>query len=519
MSTKIGWVKNPDGTPGVTWNPVTGCTPISPGCQNCYAKTMARRLQAMGVKGYENGFAVTVHPDRLEQPLRWRKPRRVFVCSMGDLFHKNVPDEFIDRVFATMGLCPQHQFQCLTKRPELMAAYHARNDGDTHPAETVASDALYMFAMPSSHSSGPRLPLDNLFGTAGWEWESNDYDGPELEMVNGFTPPADWGFPFPNVWLGTTVESQDHVDRIKPLLAVKGPGKRFISVEPMLGRVDISQYIGYNPTHKNQEPRTGRVRSRKVGPPENRLQRRGLETCRAEGQPLEQTADDAPRSETESRAQPGAVPPSQAYDNGASNVLPCPSVGVVSLQRGNSTGSSDQPQKRQEERQQAGESRTGHAFRQHQACVSDGPQEPIRADKSQCEADERASRSGSGDICGGRNKPSQTGNAVRRDVSSNFKNREGPESKGTTRSDCGLYETETISWCIVGVESIGGRVGRLPNDSAEEWMLCAQELVDDCRHANVPVFVKQIPGKDGKVCKDVTKFPVGLRRREYPASD
>ena len=111
--TKIEWTD-------ATWNPVTGCTPISEGCANCYARRMAKRLQAMGTRGYENGFAVTLHPDRLDQPLRWKKPRMIFVCSMGDLFHEDVPDGGIDEIFAIMALCPQHVFQVLTKRPERM---------------------------------------------------------------------------------------------------------------------------------------------------------------------------------------------------------------------------------------------------------------------------------------------------------------------------------------------------------------------------------------------------------------
>jgi len=101
-----------------TWNPVTGCTKISPGCQNCYAERMAKRLQAMGQKRYRNAFKVTLQPDVLEAPLRWRRPRMIFVNSMSDLFHKDVPDEYIAECFAVMERASQHTFQVLTKRPE-----------------------------------------------------------------------------------------------------------------------------------------------------------------------------------------------------------------------------------------------------------------------------------------------------------------------------------------------------------------------------------------------------------------
>lgn len=100
----------------VTWNPTTGCTKISAGCKHCYAETMARRLKAMGVRKYEDGFSLAVHEGELDAPLRWKKPRTVFVNSMSDLFHRDVPDEFISRVFEVMVQCPKHQFQVLTKR-------------------------------------------------------------------------------------------------------------------------------------------------------------------------------------------------------------------------------------------------------------------------------------------------------------------------------------------------------------------------------------------------------------------
>jgi protein gp37 len=99
-----------------TWNPVTGCSKVSAACRNCYAERLAARLQAMGNTRYRNGFNVTLHPDLLELPKRWREPRLIFVNSMSDLFHEQVPLEFIRRVFVTMLACPQHTFQILTKR-------------------------------------------------------------------------------------------------------------------------------------------------------------------------------------------------------------------------------------------------------------------------------------------------------------------------------------------------------------------------------------------------------------------
>jgi protein gp37 len=107
--SKIEWTE-------MTWNPVTGCTKVSAGCQHCYAERMAKRLQAMGVERYRNAFQLTLHEDLLELPLKWKRPRLIFVNSMSDLFHEDVPLDFIQHVFETMVRCPQHNFQILTKR-------------------------------------------------------------------------------------------------------------------------------------------------------------------------------------------------------------------------------------------------------------------------------------------------------------------------------------------------------------------------------------------------------------------
>lgn len=116
-NSKIEWTEQ-------TWNPVTGCTKVSPGCKNCYAEVMAKRLQAMGVAGYEHGFAkVSLMEERLHQPRNRKKPTVYFVNSMSDLFHEDVPDTFIGQVFNTIEDCPQHAFQVLTKRAERMRQY------------------------------------------------------------------------------------------------------------------------------------------------------------------------------------------------------------------------------------------------------------------------------------------------------------------------------------------------------------------------------------------------------------
>ncbi len=117
-TTKIEWTER-------TWNPVTGCTKISAGCEHCYAEVMARRLCAMGNLKYRNGFLSTTHKDDLLEPLCWKTPSTIFVCSMSDLFHKDVPFDFIDKVMEVIRETPRHNYQILTKRAERMAEYFA----------------------------------------------------------------------------------------------------------------------------------------------------------------------------------------------------------------------------------------------------------------------------------------------------------------------------------------------------------------------------------------------------------
>ena len=179
--TKIEWVQDPaTGARGVTWNPITGCDQVSPGCDNCYALTLAKRLQAMGNPRYTAdgdprtsgpGFGLTIHEDKFDEPKRWVKPRVVFVNSMSDMFHENIPDEVILRLHQTMIDCPQHTFQILTKRARRLM----------------------------------RVPI---------HWRSNE-------------------------WVGVSVENQNYVFRARHLVYGVNARVKFLSVEPMLGPVEL----------------------------------------------------------------------------------------------------------------------------------------------------------------------------------------------------------------------------------------------------------------------------------------
>lgn len=193
MPTKIEWTDE-------TWNPVTGCTKVSEGCDHCYAETIAHRFT--GTKAYPNGFDVTLRPERLDQPLRWKRPRKVFVNSMSDLFHKDVPDEYIARVFAIMDLAHWHTYQVLTKRPGRM--------------RSLLSSAEFRHRV--AHNA---------------DLEIESWSGGEREV----TWPLKW--PLPNVWLGTSVENQKWADVRIPLLLDTPAAIRFLSCEPLLGPIDL----------------------------------------------------------------------------------------------------------------------------------------------------------------------------------------------------------------------------------------------------------------------------------------
>ena len=117
--TKIEWTDK-------TWNPITGCTKFSQGCVHCYAELMARRLKAMGKHKYTNGFNVTLHEDCINEPFSWKQPHMIFVCSMSDIFHDDVPFEFVDKIMRTIEQTPQHHYQILTKRAERMNEYFSQ---------------------------------------------------------------------------------------------------------------------------------------------------------------------------------------------------------------------------------------------------------------------------------------------------------------------------------------------------------------------------------------------------------
>jgi protein gp37 len=217
-----------------TWNPVVGCSVISPGCTNCYAMKMAGRLEAMGSTIYKghtvktkagfvwNGKVSESNWGQMIRPLLLKKPRRIFVNSMSDLFHNDMPEETIDRVFTVMALSPQHTFQVLTKRADRMLAYLTRKAGGEK--QDVRNHIAW-------NTTG------EILNAVAPQWKAEGVDGPWRSR--GIKACTIW--PLPNVWLGVSVEDQTRADERIPLLLETPAAKRFLSCEPLLGPVDLTK--------------------------------------------------------------------------------------------------------------------------------------------------------------------------------------------------------------------------------------------------------------------------------------
>jgi protein gp37 len=216
--TKIEWAEK-------VWNPVTGCTKVSEGCKNCYAERVANRFWAEHyahdtLEGPIRKFTdVRCHPERLQEPLYWRKPRRIFVASMGDLFHESIPDSFIGAVFGIMAAqrASHHTFLVLTKRPKRMLAWL---DGLRQMKNEVAW--CQVFACVRLCTDNAIKPEDAIMRLAVREKET---------------------WPLPNVHLGVSISNQPDADRDIPLLLQTPAAVRFVSYEPALNAVDFSEWL------------------------------------------------------------------------------------------------------------------------------------------------------------------------------------------------------------------------------------------------------------------------------------
>ena len=491
MGTKIRWTDE-------TWNPVVGCTKVSEGCQNCYAEKMAFRLANMKkckyrevVYGYDPKYdkkagkwngKTYCDESALDKPLHWKKPRRIFVCSMGDLFHESVPFEFIGKVMSvaakhigrTHHLPKQSVFQFLTKRPERMLEFS--------------------------------------------KWASPN------------------GTPFPdNFWLGVTAENQKEADKRIPILLQIPAAKRFVSVEPLLSKINIKKYLTNIPfgvecdyEHTNK-PQTGGRKTDKSGlgrRTSDRLPRPDMEIIGEAGESMESRNDSlAKNKETPSREKDGDK---RLFGNPSDVELQtgigiCTSTGMEILQRENTIGDDHQSQKRNQKRQPSGKLGIDDIQR-----ASDSSNLCVEENAAIPKSTRRKQSTSKADRCTSEDYPASAGKGRNAQVNRSRLQCNIPNDKQNSQK-----RIKGISWCIIGCES-----GPKRRPCKIEWV---RDLVNQCKAAGVAPFVKQLEmwrdndspilyeteekargycGPKYKVksvvVKDINLFPEDLQYQEMP---
>ena len=440
MPTKIEWANRP-GTTGETWNPVTGCDPVSPGCKNCYARRMARRLA--GRYGYPEApdeFVPMFHADRLLVPDHWQKPRTVFVASMGDLFHDDIEWIDIADVWKVMEQTPRHTYLVLTKRPQRMFEY------------------IMDFWL---HFQNRTLP---------------------------------------NVWLGVSVEDQEHDWRIVELLRTPA-AVRFLSLEPLLGPVDLSPYLCYN-THKEAKRDEKRGSLARIDQSRRVQDRQG-------GQNLE-----TPGPELEEGRTPNVrwLPTSGENAERSTNLCRGTQAGVETLQRPNCSRYGDSPQKRGEGRQQAREFGDDDIFREYEACLPNGTEEPGWGAQSSFQVDRCPGERDQAEICGRGCDTRTVRDRVRRELPGNIEDRARGETPISTGTNERLHisspnpESQERYKRPISLVVVGGETGPNARWMRPDW---ARSVRDQCQEAGVPFFFKQM--------SDRLPIPDDLMIREFPA--
>lgn len=446
-----------------SWNPVRArgdgklgwhCERVSPGCEHCYAERLNGRL-GTGLKyTVPNRQQVELFLDEktLTAPLRWRKPRKIFVGSMTDLFGEFVPDAWLDRIFAVMALSQRHQFQLLTKRSKRMREYilNARCRIERRIDDQRDNGEGHSQPIPNrSEGRFSNLPSSNLAARLAW--------------------------PLPNCWLGVSAEDQQRLDERVPELLATPAALRFVSAEPLLGPLDLSKFLSYDPNHEhNQERRRVDLRDGKTWRTGDRL--RGADMAHREARlgPMEQSR----QNESLQAIQGGEIESDIGISDGEGHGAQTPNdwtsltPHLATFQRPPSGGDDDQSSERNQDGQSAKEPGAGHTIREHQTRDSDSSSGP---DSQPVGRDESCSKADNGPGDGDTSSSSERGAAapacgrVRSGVSNGLPDRSWRQAR---------------LWVIVGGES---GPGARPMDIA--W---ARDIVRQCREAGAPVFVKQM---------------------------
>ena len=426
--TKIQWAK-------ATWSPVTGCTKVSEGCRNCYAERLNNRVN-------DRPFSeVVCHPERLDIPFHWKRPRKpIFVCSMGDLFHEGVPDEFIDRVMAVITLTRRHRYIVLTKRPERMYEYIMRTGRSIDYLDKPALDMGYTLK----------------------------YEG--IGLV--------W-WPITNLILGVSVEDQATADERIPWLLKTPAVCRAVSYEPALGSIDFTpylSYIGYKPINQiggdyaTENERRNCLPSGTTGRTGNRDGRENLASHEQEGESLERGCEYNEMQKAEGGERYGAIFASENNDESGENICSGSSPCMETFPRINTTRDDGKPQERQKEGQSSGKPRTGDIFTTGETLnvrprESQRYKESIRGEKSSLQIDGQTSNRDKREK-ESRDEADRFSERIQRSTANHIKN-----------------SSPSLSWIICGGES-GPNAHPMHPD-------LARSARDQCVAAGVPFWFKQ----------------------------
>lgn len=471
-----------------TWNPVTGCTKVSAGCKNCYAEAIANRFfrnyWTPDGKSSRQFTDVWTHADRLSQPLKWRKPSRVFVNSMSDLFHEDVPFEFIDEVVKVMRETQRHTYQILTKRPRRMLEYFKDRENF------------------------------NFFHPTGCGCLCHDGDG-DANIEGGCKRCDDvHEWPLKNVWAGVSVEDQKTADERIQLLLDTPAVIRFVSYEPALSYVDFSKWM-YNPVHEEQAERGFRLsggaeRGLRDSPRRDNLEtpEEGLGQVAAEGS---QSAMQASSSGTRLRG----VFSSEDHARRDQGLRSSSSTGIQTSEGSDTGGPDDQSRRRKKETKSPGQPHSGDTFR-----TSSSRDSSARQESESTESIWRRQRDGQTHSLPG------------------VGNQETQRNRGETESNSGgLWDylpssVENSERRSLGLHLVivGGESGPKARPFNIQW---ARDVIAQCRAAKVACFVKQMGSNLGNLGPrfdysgrvhfkdskggDMSEWPEDLRVREFPA--
>jgi protein gp37 len=469
-----------------TWNVVTGCSKVGLGCAHCYAERHWPRLSGnKATKYHGRKFSdVRCHPEELDTPLRWKKPRRIFVPSMGDLFHPSVPEVFVAAVFGVMASCPQHTFLVLTKRPTRLQYWVKFID-------KMATSALSLF---------PNDPLT-------WRRAHCLY----AAAVNHGVMPSrtagqieEQGWPLPNVWLGVSCEDQTTADERIPILLDTPAAHRFVSAEPLLSGVDFSPFLPYSPVH---ETTTGRVRvqGREVWRVGDRSRGKDLASPETRVEPLGKKHGDKAMSEGTSGKRRGRLFDDPIHVEPKEVLYGSPSPRVPTLQGSDTDGAYGESQQRPKEGQPPIQPVVGNVFGTADACSSRTEDGANRSERGK----ERNGEIDNGQCIG---NPSTPGDG--REAQDDSKRLRGNGSRSVEDRP-----RPTLDFVIVGGES-----GPKARPCELAWI---RSIVEHCEEAGIPVFVKQL-GADARdigdgiyrslsgAGSDPSEWPEDLRVRENP---